>query len=193
MKPLFTLVSGAAFCAGFVGLAEAVTVPQTELAYDSSTTTYTLSWYGTASHTYFIQHSLDLVTWNTMPVIESGANAALAWSIQINVDKTFFRLLVSDLPTGGDPETADFDGDGLDNITEVNLGSNPISADSDRDGMSDAWEHLHGFNLTVADSAGDADSDGLSNLAEFLAGTNPNTAASAVSAATFSLVVGSPQ
>lgn len=192
MKALLTFVSGAVFWAGFACLAEAVTVPQTELAYDSSTTTYTLSWYGTASHTYFIQHSPDLFTWNTMPVIESGTNAALAWSIQINADKTFFRLLVSDLPTGGNPETADFDGDGIDNITEVNLGSNPISVDSDRDGMSDAWEHLHGFSLTVPDATGDADGDGLSNLAEFLAGTNPTTAASAVSAVTFALVVGSP-
>lgn len=153
----------------------AVITPQTTLTHDSVNGTYTLSWYGSAGHTYFIHHSLDLMTWQTMPIIESGANANLSWTIQLNADRTFFRLLVSDLPTNGNPGTADFDGDGIDNQTEVNLGSNPISLDSDRDGMPDAWEYLHGFSLTQPGAADNADSDALSNLGEYLVGTDPHT------------------
>ncbi len=170
----------------------AVTTPETLLAFDAGTSTYTLSWYGSAGHTYFIQHSLDLMTWNTVPLIESGTDAPLAWSMQLTANRTFFRVLASDLPTGGNPETADFDGDGINNITEINMGSNPISLDSDRDGMPDAWEYAHGFNLTMPDATGNADFDSLSNLAEYFVGTDPNVADAAAPAANFDLVVLSP-
>ncbi|MFH1499399.1 MAG: hypothetical protein ABII82_16440 [Verrucomicrobiota bacterium] len=184
-------------CSLFVALGlfcrlPAVTSPETDLTFDSATSTYTLSWYGNSGHTYFIQHSLDLMLWTTMPVIETGADADLAWSIQLTADRTFFRLLASSLPTGGNPDTADFDGDGINNITEISMGSNPISLDSDRDGMPDAWEYANGFNLTQPDATGNADGDTLSNLAEYWAGTDPNTADATGLASSFDLVVTSP-
>lgn len=169
----------------------AVITPETALTHDVVNGTYTLSWYGSAGHTYFIHHSLDLVTWQTMPVIESGADANLSWTVQLNADRTFFRLLLTDLPTNGNAATADFDGDGIDNQTEVNLGSNPISLDSDRDGMPDAWEYLHGFSLTQPSAADNADSDSLSNLGEYLVGTDPHTADGSVAASVLALEINS--
>lgn len=167
----------------------AVITPETTLTHDAANSSFTVDWFGAAGHTYFIQHSLDLMTWQTMPVIESGANAPLSWTIQLTADRTFFRVLASDLPTGGDPETADFDGDGLSNLTEINLGANPISLDSDRDGMPDGWEYAQDFNLTQPGASANADGDSLSNLGEYLAGTNPHSADAATSAATLGLVV----
>lgn len=171
---------------------QATILPETLLTFDSGTSTYTLTWHGETSHTYFIQHSLNLQTWNTVPVIETGADAALAWSLQLTVERTFFRVLATDQATGGDPDTADFDGDGLNNLAEVNLGSNPLSLDSDRDGMPDAWEHLHGFELTLPDGTENPDGDTLTNLAEYSAGTDPHSAATSASPATFDLVLLAP-
>ena len=52
-------------------------------------------------------------------------------------------------------------------------------ADSDLDGMPDWWEIWHGLaRFDPADAAQDADDDGLTNLQEYLAGTDPNDAAS---------------
>ena len=50
--------------------------------------------------------------------------------------------------------------------------------DTDGDGMPDDWEMANGLNKLVADGGGDADLDGLTNLQEYLAGTNPQSAAS---------------
>jgi hypothetical protein len=170
----------------------AVVTPEIDYTVNGATNTHNLSWYGTAAHTYFIQHSLDLVVWTTVPVIEEGNNAPLSWSMQLATARTFFRVLASDLPTNGDPETADFDGDGLNNLLEVTIGSNPISLDSDKDGMPDAWEYQYGFSLTVPGGAGNADGDALSELAEFLVGGNPNVIDPSTTAATFNLVVTAP-
>jgi hypothetical protein len=48
--------------------------------------------------------------------------------------------------------------------------------DGDANGLPDAWEGKYG----VTDPNGDSDGDGESNLAEYLAGTNPTNAASAL-------------
>jgi len=49
--------------------------------------------------------------------------------------------------------------------------------DTDSDGLPDAWEQNVFGNLSH-DGNTDSDGDGLSNLAKYIAGTNPNSAAS---------------
>jgi hypothetical protein len=50
-------------------------------------------------------------------------------------------------------------------------------ADTDTDGLPDAWENQNFGNLVVT-SAMDSDGDGTTNMMEYLAGTNPVSAAS---------------
>jgi hypothetical protein len=53
--------------------------------------------------------------------------------------------------------------------------------DRDGDGMPDFWETANHLNPDdPTDAAADSDQDGLSNLQEYLAGTNPRDAASAL-------------
>ena len=51
--------------------------------------------------------------------------------------------------------------------------------DSDHDFMDDTWEGTH-FGDLARDGTGDQDNDGQSDLHEFIAGTNPTSAASAL-------------
>ena len=53
-------------------------------------------------------------------------------------------------------------------------------ADTDGDGLPDSWEDEHFGNLTATATA-DSDGDGTTNLMEYLAGTNPSSAASVFS------------
>jgi autotransporter-associated beta strand protein len=50
--------------------------------------------------------------------------------------------------------------------------------DSDGDGMPDLWETANGLNPAIDDAAGNLDGDFSTNLEEFLANTNPQSAAS---------------
>jgi len=52
--------------------------------------------------------------------------------------------------------------------------------DQDGDGLADWWELAHHLDLLTADAGADPDGDGQTNLAEFLAGTDPQSAASAL-------------
>src|SRR5690606_35078636 len=70
---------------------------------------------------------------------------------------------------------ADFDGDGLNNATEVNYqGLDPANADSDNDGVQDDQDDLDNDGLTNAEEVirdtllndGDTDNDGLTDGAE---------------------------
>ncbi len=61
----------------------------------------------------------------------------------------------------------------------------PQSADFDQDGLPDAWEVTHGFNpYDASDAASDADGDGLSNLDEFLLRTDPRNGVAGAPGAT---------
>jgi hypothetical protein len=53
-----------------------------------------------------------------------------------------------------------------------------MSLDGDGDGLPYDWEIANGLNPNVADANSDNDGDGATNLAEYLAGTNPRSAAS---------------
>lgn len=91
---------------------------------------------------------------------------------------------------GGDPQLADTDGDGRNDLVQwqagdpissnlaysANIEAGTSSGDFDGDGLTDSWEASKGLNLyDAADAALDADGDGLTNLEEFTLGTNPNS------------------
>src|SRR6185369_15884384 len=61
-----------------------------------------------------------------------------------------------------DDTSADSDGDGLSDYTELTLGTNPKQADSDGDGLSDYTEQQLGTNPLNKDS----DHDGLTDSQE---------------------------
>jgi len=61
---------------------------------------------------------------------------------------------------------------------EASNQASPTPADSDNDGIPDDWETSHGLRIGANDAALDPDNDGMSNLQEYLAGTDPQSAAS---------------
>ena len=129
-----------------------------------------------AGYTYFIQWSLDLQEWHYFPDMRYGSGA-LNFDGSSSASKFFIRLLFTDAPTNN-PETADFDGDGLGNLAELQMGLDPLNPDTDGDGISDGVEVANNMNpLSAADGnplyAEDSDHDGLSNVAELIRGTSP--------------------
>jgi len=106
----------------------------------------------------------------------------------IMVEKVSYR------PGAPWPESAAGTGESLQRRTLLEYANDPVnwfvaaptaggldvqtSEDVDGDGMPDRWELQHGLDVFVPDGMGDADADGLSNYGEWLAGTDPQDAAS---------------
>ena len=83
----------------------------------------------------------------------------------------------------------DSDGDGIDDEVEgtgdpdLDEEPNYLDLDSDGDEMPDEYEDEYGLDPYVDDAGGDLDGDGVSNYQEYQDGTEPNNAASHLSAA----------
>lgn len=123
------------------------------LTYDAPTESFTFSWWGRTGQTYFIQQSEDLVNWLYVPIIEAGVDDVTAWGFTTNADRLFYRLRFTDIPTN-DPLNADFDGDGLSNMEEVQFpGFDPFVVDTDGDGILDSDESDFGLDRNANDMA----------------------------------------
>ncbi len=132
-----------------------------------------LSWIGRPGRTYFVQHTGDLHTWLYQAEIWSGNGSAEAAPFDCSDPKLFARLRFSDIPTT-DPDTADFDNDGVGNWTELDsLGTDPLDADTDNDGVldgadTDPLDPADGNSLFAVDT----DGDGLIDSEELALGTS---------------------
>lgn len=112
-----------------------------------------LRWYGHADRTYFIQVSDPndhLNKWTWAPIIESGNDEDISYEVDGTADKGFFRLKYTNAPSGGNPDTADFDNDGVSNLSELQAGLDPFNfADADNDGLPNDWETVHAGTFAV--------------------------------------------
>lgn len=107
---------------------------------------FTLSWHGVAGYTYFALVSdtafEDPDSWSYAPFIEYGTDDLIQWCFRSSESRAFVRLEYTDLPVpDGDPEAADFDGDGVPNGVEIfQQAGNPFQRDTDGDGLPDGQD-----------------------------------------------------
>lgn len=133
------------------------------------------SWAGAPGYTYFPRWSLDLAEWYRFAVLMHGTGTHFVQDFS-NPSKLFIRVAITDAACV-DPETADFDHDGLSNAEELAADLDPLDPDTDHDGVPDGDDELphspsNGNPLLAADS----DQDGWSDLTELLRGTSPTLA-----------------
>ena len=156
--------------------AEQEAQPQMSIT-EGASNSWNFDWEGITGRTYFFQSSLDLVHWRYEPFIDYGEGIH-SYGATPPDPARFFRLHYDDRATD-DPETDDFDGDGLSNLFEVQyLHTDPYvpnsgAVDSDGDGLADAWEMYWFGSLTAQSGDGDADGDGILNKYEQQANTDP--------------------
>ncbi|WP_309381957.1 hypothetical protein [Cerasicoccus frondis] len=172
------------------------------ISHDEDTGANTVSWWGIRDHAYTIQTSDDLDNWtyiNSIFVGEDRVEDSFNFSLQGGAQRAFFRLKFTDAPVGTvDVGVLDFDGDGIQNQTELDNGTDLFSAlDLNGNGIPDdadvlwanvpsAWineiitdpnsEYYDPNNTIIVISdvspIDDYDGDGLSNLQEYLTGAS---------------------
>ena len=150
-----------------------------------------IHWYGHTGRSYFVQVSDPadhLSKWYWAPIIEDGDDEVISHEVEGTASKGFFRLKYTDqVPGPGKTlDTADFDDDGLTNLSEITTTSpadpqtDPLNPDTDGDGMQDGWEVANGLDPTGSGGEnganGDPDGDGLTNAQEAALGTKPKDA-----------------
>ncbi len=144
-----------------------------------------LRWYGEPRRTYFVQTSTQaapLQQWTFNAIIELGAGEIIPHEVVATADKAFFRLkYIDQVPGSGETiDTADYDGDGLENRVEIEAENqtDPLNADTDGDRLLDGWEVTKNLDPTdptgVNGADGDPDDDGLPNLFEYRNGADPH-------------------
>lgn len=157
---LFSRVRSAYFCGALIAVISAPQVlalaPQTldlEVAEDGS-----VSWQGEAGYVYFLQWSLDLVTWSYAPETFAGLPAYASQSLA-STERFFCRVRAVYAPEV-DPNSEDFDDDGISNLAELTFTINgqlaqldPLNADTDGDGFSDGMELQLGTDPSAQDHA----------------------------------------
>lgn len=141
--------------------------------------TFKSDWPGVAQRTYFYQWSLDLVTWQYAPFMAFG-DGGHEFFMDSSPNKLFVRLHHVDDTTVTsleEAEDADFDGDGLTNLSEVmDYQTSPSLWDTDGDLVPDGLEVASGTSPILNQATDDDDSDGMNNAEEYLAGRDPTVA-----------------
>lgn len=144
------------------------------LVHDDTTGVFTLSWWGKAGRTYFVQTSTDLMAWTYLPMVESGADDVSGIQFTNTEVRQFWRLRYTNQTYTGTAGEADFDGDTVSNLDEAQNNTDPFStSDSDADSMPRDWEIAMGLDPDDPyDMLMDLDGDRVPNLYEFKHGTN---------------------
>ncbi len=136
-------------------------------------------WPGVAQRTYFYQWSSDLVTWHYAPFMAFGIGGH-EYFMSSSPQKLFARLHRVDdatVTTLQQAQDADFDGDGLSNLSEVmDHNTFPTVWDTDGDLIPDGLEVLLGTSPVLNNATADDDFDGMNNAEEYLADRDPTTA-----------------
>lgn len=180
----FLLATSILALSPIAGAASEELPPQPQVSFTvGSGGTWNADWSGVGNRVYFLQWSLDLVTWHYAPFIEFGTGLKSKGCSSSSV-RFFVRLKYADAPwvtTLQEARDADLDGDGIPNWYEVEeLSTDPLDrlsngGDSDSDGMPDGWELFHFGSISVANPSTVNTADGLTNKEKAQLGLNPNT------------------